>query len=495
MATVSELTSQALQTYVDAQRTAIKTLIAPVYNVVGYGAVGDGVTDDTAAVQSAIDAAEAAGGGTVYFPIGTYLITATLTIQTSKVRLVGDGPLNSIIKTAGDITLLSFGTGTTTWIYANGVENLNIVTSNASRTTNSKGILIDYCRNFYLRDVIIQSVYYGVYIKGASDELHFLSVTVKDAAAIYPTYGIYLDGTTDDVVADFLFFHNCVLHGCTTAGFRAEGREFGDLILSNCSFVGGDYGVLLNHTVPYASGDYSADIMIDHCIFDSLDNFGLVAKGLTHLSLTGSWFSFIGKGAGGECIDIEDADFVSLTGNDCRAADYGITLRRVNHSNITGGRVRFVTNTGIRLQGADYNAISGVVVESASIGIHVAADGAGNNSQYNSVTGCTIKVTTTGIQEAASQNPNVYTGNVISATTPVSNPRNSTWEWYDVGASKQYRAQHGIKEEWGTAAPASGTYAVGDIVHNTSPSSGGYIGWTCTVAGTPGTWKGFGTIA
>lgn len=49
--------------------------------------------------------------------------------------------------------------------------------------------------------------------------------------------------------------------------------------------------------------------------------------------------------------------------------------------------------------------------------------------------------------------------------------------------------------EFGTAAPSTGTWAVGDICYNTAPSSSGYVGWVCTVAGTPGTWKGFGVIA
>ena len=44
-------------------------------------------------------------------------------------------------------------------------------------------------------------------------------------------------------------------------------------------------------------------------------------------------------------------------------------------------------------------------------------------------------------------------------------------------------------------APTSGTWARGDIVWNTQPSASGNIGWVCTVAGTPGTWKTFGTIA
>lgn len=55
------------------------------------------------------------------------------------------------------------------------------------------------------------------------------------------------------------------------------------------------------------------------------------------------------------------------------------------------------------------------------------------------------------------------------------------------------------KEEWASQDPASAgssdTYAVGDVVWNSEPSSTASIGWVCTVAGTPGTWKAFGTIA
>ncbi|MES2808018.1 MAG: glycosyl hydrolase family 28-related protein [Bacteroidota bacterium] len=46
---------------------------APVFDVKKYGAAGDGKTLDTKAIEKAIDAANAAGGGIVYFPAGDYL--------------------------------------------------------------------------------------------------------------------------------------------------------------------------------------------------------------------------------------------------------------------------------------------------------------------------------------------------------------------------------------------------------------------------------------
>lgn len=47
---------------------------------------------------------------------------------------------------------------------------------------------------------------------------------------------------------------------------------------------------------------------------------------------------------------------------------------------------------------------------------------------------------------------------------------------------------------WGAAAPTTGDWNVGDKVINTTPTAGGNIGWVCTTAGAPGTWKTFGAI-
>lgn len=56
------------------------------------------------------------------------------------------------------------------------------------------------------------------------------------------------------------------------------------------------------------------------------------------------------------------------------------------------------------------------------------------------------------------------------------------------------KTRHGVVTH-GTAAPAAGTWAVGDKVYNSTPVAGGTIGWVCTTAGTPGTWKTWGAIA
>ncbi len=71
-------------------RNAFNTLSANirVYNVEDYGAVHDGVTDDTVSIQAAINACYEAKGGTVYFPNGTYIIAGELK------NAVGDGEID-----------------------------------------------------------------------------------------------------------------------------------------------------------------------------------------------------------------------------------------------------------------------------------------------------------------------------------------------------------------------------------------------------------------
>jgi hypothetical protein len=66
-------------------------------NVLAFGAVGDGVTNNATAINAAITYVNGLGGGIVYFPSGTFLITATINMR-ANVRLLGEHQTSAIIK-------------------------------------------------------------------------------------------------------------------------------------------------------------------------------------------------------------------------------------------------------------------------------------------------------------------------------------------------------------------------------------------------------------
>jgi Pectate lyase superfamily protein len=134
------------------------------FDVKDFGAVGDDSHDDTAAVQAALDAATAAGGGTVYFPVGRYKVFPTsgspaLSVGGNGIRLVGASSKASMLsKGASGILLRMSGTpssgtsGSTHRRYCS-IENLGF--SGNGRT----GLLLElyYNDNSYFRDVFMSS--------------------------------------------------------------------------------------------------------------------------------------------------------------------------------------------------------------------------------------------------------------------------------------------------------------------------------------------------
>jgi hypothetical protein len=87
-------------TLADANTRYARKDATPV-NVKDYGATGDGVTNDSTAIQSALNALPATGG-TVYFPAGTYIINTGLTSSLNSITLAGAG-------NRGQDTTVAFG--------------------------------------------------------------------------------------------------------------------------------------------------------------------------------------------------------------------------------------------------------------------------------------------------------------------------------------------------------------------------------------------------
>jgi len=164
------------------------------YNVKDYGAVGDGVTDDTEAIQDAIDAA---GGGVIFLPAGDYLIKTTILLTTGS-QLVGMGHGSKIIADVsmndGGLTpMLEVPSGN----YYTKMENICLI-GNAAYTdvygyhgsaTSYKNII----HNCYFEDFSNETAGYGG-IDLSNSNLNIIT----DNWLIDCIYGITLSGTNDE---------------------------------------------------------------------------------------------------------------------------------------------------------------------------------------------------------------------------------------------------------------------------------------------------------
>jgi hypothetical protein len=162
---------------VDAVAISAQDKMQQIISVKDFGATGDGVSDDTNAIQTAIDAVPV--GSALYFPTGTYLITSTLNVaikagNVSGLILYGDG-LGTVVQADTDMDAIFYVTGAQTNFrdiqFATGSNNvskglhLNIgnYADYSGNVTNclfydfdygiyANGLLVETCSKRYLKD-------------------------------------------------------------------------------------------------------------------------------------------------------------------------------------------------------------------------------------------------------------------------------------------------------------------------------------------------------
>lgn len=121
----------------------------PLFNVKAYGALGDGVADDTAAIQLTVTAAGVAPGAEVFFPPGTYLVSSAIAVP-NFARLVGSG-IASLLRASGNTFILDLNPANRAHI-----ENLYF---DAASVQNSAGGAIDF-RNAG-QNIRLHDLYFG----------------------------------------------------------------------------------------------------------------------------------------------------------------------------------------------------------------------------------------------------------------------------------------------------------------------------------------------
>jgi hypothetical protein len=198
------------------------------FNVRNYGARGDGLTDDSAAIASAAGAAatsSAAGQpATLYFPAGTYRLVKPLPMWTVMVSILGDGPGRSVVLVDGALSGDVFSwSGVWAGPNYNGTDTISPLTTQRAGV-EVKGIRIAGTRaTTHLQNAL-------VFYDGA-DQVFMHDVEVLDLTG-RALYSGALRGTMRESHFKRLRFARCGSPGAPVVDFNSGGSFVGSNELS-----------------------------------------------------------------------------------------------------------------------------------------------------------------------------------------------------------------------------------------------------------------------
>jgi hypothetical protein len=280
--------------YARDYKDAVRTAICPQ----DYGAVGDGLADDTDALQEAIDSAVALGIP-LHLAAGTYKVTDGLVVN-GLLDIFGDGRGRSAITAASEaFDVLTISTGSTTRgcsfrdfdviaTYANGVQNSAIACDSPmcsfERMALAAGIGLNLsgadCSAIDL-DITVKGASgtsgEGIALSVGSSALRCRVIAIKPSGAAAYSYG-FMQTTDRTKVID------CTVTNAAVGFFQTGGISGANLAIG-CSALGCGYGFSFNGARCGAVGCVSVSNETE--AFTDIDGYG-------HVDVANSWANGIG---------------------------------------------------------------------------------------------------------------------------------------------------------------------------------------------------------